>query len=307
MKFDPVLMAMVRRARSRARSVPRIALPLMAARIVSFLFLGLTVAACSSLESTPSDRGQASLVPSTTSPNARATATAELSQIVEPTPPAGLGPDDVAQVVTTDLVVRSAPGTGDDSAIYQPLLTEPTLLYIVAGPVAASGYQWYLAQPFGLPGPLPQPGWVAAAGRDGEAWIAPASVECGDQTTKGVIALPPEARLACYGDSPLTLEGRFGGCDLAIGVRVSPVWLNARVCHLLPVPFSGGQVAMRSPREIDIPTDTTVIVEGHFDDPAAQTCIYDDPGEGPAPPAELVVFQCRTEFVATRVSIARAE
>jgi hypothetical protein len=54
----------------------------------------------------------------------------------------------VLVVVTTDLVVRSEPGTHDGSRILPTRLNGPTLLYVVDGPVQADGYDWYLVQPF---------------------------------------------------------------------------------------------------------------------------------------------------------------
>jgi hypothetical protein len=49
------------------------------------------------------------------------------------------------------------------------------------------------------------------------------------------------------------------------------------------------------------PVGTAVSVIGHFDDPAAATCmIKDAPGTEPMPP-EQVVLSCRTFFVVTDV------
>jgi hypothetical protein len=53
----------------------------------------------------------------------------------------------------------------------------------------------------------------------------------------------------------------------------------------------------------DVQPGTQLQVEGHFDDPAAETCV-----DEPAPPGledmpEIVVLRCRGEFVATQVTI----
>lgn len=241
---------------------------------------------------------------------------AEPSQIVAPTADAVLAPDDVAQVVTTDLVVRSAPGTGTDSEIYGPtLLSEPQHLYVVDGPVFASGYDWYLVVPFAVdwqPNNLPPPGWVAAAGRDGEVWIAPAALECGEPMLSDIVVeLSRMARLACYGDMPLTLEGTFGGCHQGSDPGFSPSWLGAQGCLLYPydaqqgiqIPDPGG-LTMHFQGEIGVPYDQSGVairVGGHFDDPAALTCVSTE--REPSLSPELVVFSCRTQFVATQVSI----
>jgi hypothetical protein len=289
----------------------------MATRVLRILVVALTVTGCSSVELTPSAEVQTSPASPAASPTAEATVIAEPSQIVEPTADAGLAPDDVAQVVTTDLVVRSAPGTGTDSEIYGPtLLSEPQLLYVVDGPVFASGYDWYLVAPFVVdwqPNNLPPPGWVAAASRDGEVWIAPAGPpECGEPMLRDIVVeLSRMARLACYGDTPLTLEGTFGGCFQAGGVELSPSWLGAQGCLLyhtghpegVQIPDPGGLI-MRFQGEIGVPYDqggVAIRVDGHFDDPAALTCVSTEPEPSLSP--ELIVFGCRTQFVATQVSI----
>jgi serpin B len=79
----------------------------------------------------------------------------------------------VVVTVTDDLVVRSLPRVADDSVIYRPYLPRGTELRVIGGPVKASGYTWYEVVPvsFVLDG-HPASGWVAAAGKDGESWIA---------------------------------------------------------------------------------------------------------------------------------------
>ena len=79
----------------------------------------------------------------------------------------------VVVTVTDDLVVRSQPRVADDSVIYRPYLPRGTELRVIDGPVKASGYTWYQVIPvsFVLTG-RPANGWVAAAGKDGEPWIA---------------------------------------------------------------------------------------------------------------------------------------
>lgn len=81
----------------------------------------------------------------------------------------------VVVTISDNLVVRSEPRVSDDSIIYEPWLPLGTELTVLAGPVSASGYTWYEVAPVsfaGLDGP--GHGWVAMAGKDGEAWIAPA-------------------------------------------------------------------------------------------------------------------------------------
>ena len=91
----------------------------------------------------------AEATPATASPSPTVT-TAPPAATTTPSPTARFGPRDIAEVVTTDLVVRSAPGTGSDSRIYQIRLASPTLLYIFDGPTFADGYDWYLVLPASL-------------------------------------------------------------------------------------------------------------------------------------------------------------
>ena len=57
----------------------------------------------------------------------------------------------VGQVVTTladdGLRVRSQPRISDDSEKYDPLLPLGTQLYVLDGPMSASGYTWYQVAP----------------------------------------------------------------------------------------------------------------------------------------------------------------
>jgi len=100
---------------------------------------------------------------------------------VAPMPPASTAPADpllgrVVVTVSDHLVVRSEPWVGADSTMYKPRLPLGTELTVLEGPVADSGYLWYMVAPIsfeGLDGP--GYGWVAAAGKDGEPWIAPAT------------------------------------------------------------------------------------------------------------------------------------
>jgi hypothetical protein len=59
--------------------------------------------------------------------------------------------------------------------MYQPVLPIGTELFVLDGPVAASGYTWYKVAPVSfaeLDGP--GSGWVAIADKNGDPWIAPA-------------------------------------------------------------------------------------------------------------------------------------
>lgn len=79
-----------------------------------------------------------------------------------------LHPGDVAAMVTDGrLVIRTKPGTGADSAIFKTKLYPGQRASTLEGPVEASGYPWYRIRLGDIEG------WAAAAGLDGEPWLAP--------------------------------------------------------------------------------------------------------------------------------------
>lgn len=153
--------------------------------------------------------------------------------------PAPSGLVGIAEVVTTDLVVRSAPGTGPDSEVYTPSLSLPQRLYVLDGPVAAGGYEWYRVLPFDevfsdLPTPKPGPGWVAAAGQDGEPWIGPWTGTCPPPSVGRLMVLTPLFAWICFGDRELVLEGTLWDCSDLPPESDPPPELGNRGCLLVP-------------------------------------------------------------------------
>jgi hypothetical protein len=297
----------------------------MGARLPLMALLAVGLAACSS--STPSPQRSASahtsVAAETTigSPSPEPTGT----RAPEPSSPdADLQPGSVAKVITTDLVMRSAPGTGEDSEIYEGRLHEPALLFVIDGPVLASGYEWYRVQPFTLSGeqsPFGLSGWVAAADKDGEPWIASEAIRCNRRPqVDDLIALGGVASLACYGGRPLSFAA-YEGPTAVIPNTVSPSWLVGSGYMLRPIgcvfecgrptptpTFPGFLFVHRSgepvfPNGFASPVGAHVQVTGHFDDPAAQTCTAGPlPGDTPPPPAADTVLLCRTQFVVTEMT-----
>lgn len=257
--------------------------------------------------------------PPTLTPSPSLVATSPSSVPDRPT----IAPDEVAMVVTTDLVVRSEPAISDTSTIYPNPLNAPMLLYVVDGPVTANDYDWYFVKPFHrdyyphgdelVIEPLI--GWVAAAGRDGEAWIEPARIDCPAPDLDGVRHLTPIARLACFGDQELELAGELGGCFAGDFGTTSPSWLMHDGCALVPPGYRAGVVVpdpgglpMRDPG-VYLPYATAgapFVVTGHFDDPVAATCTHSPAASVvDTRPPELIVLQCRTQFVVTGISSSR--
>jgi hypothetical protein len=80
----------------------------------------------------------------------------------------GLVSGSFADVMTTDLVQRTAPWIGEDSKILREL-NAPTRVYVLEGPVGGGGYEWWHVISEG--GNRDDAGWVAARGKDGEEWL----------------------------------------------------------------------------------------------------------------------------------------
>ena len=223
--------------------------------------------------------------------------------------------------------MRTEPGVSADSVELEPLLWEGARAFVLDGPVAASGYDWYLLAPLGEvdqqfhPDP-PVLGWAAAADKDGELWLAPDPGECPAHPLAGAVPdfeYPPDAlvNLACFGDRDLTFEARLvetsGDCGEPLW-RIEPSLFDS--CAGVPYYLAAaeddasGQTKYLSvafdersgtalPDGLHEPHEwLPVRVTGQFAHPLAESCraepIYDH-GEDPRP-AELVILDCRSQF-----------
>ncbi|HLA17229.1 MAG TPA: hypothetical protein VJZ72_10050 [Candidatus Limnocylindrales bacterium] len=230
--------------------------------------------------------------------------------------------DSIARVVTNDLRVRSAPGVSSASKRLIPLLDAGREVFVVAGPVAASGYDWYQVEPVlragddeGLPF-----GWVAAAGKDGEQWLAGGRFKCPSAPThfEEFVVLQGTIQLACFGDDSLTFMARIGNaneiCPLEAPWTIEPEWLTGEGCQRLlvySVNSDDGFYPVLDPvlRPPDLPPgvepNDAIMVEitGHHDHPSARTCkgVKNETGaEIPLSPEEIVLH-CRSQFVVTSI------
>jgi len=251
----------------------------------------------------PSATGNASPEPSASVDSTPATSAAPSAA---PSHTAGtIAPDTLVEVIVADLIVRSEPGVEAGAGTILPdRLTMGDRAYVVAGPVMASGYEWYQVDPLtradGSAGTF---GWIAVAGRDGEAWVQSSTPPCpATVDLAGVLALAPLERLACFGDESLTLTAQYGMCGAGGGPWTwDPSWLvMIGGCALsLDANADGPGLVLRVPPGVTRADDTPPItVSGHFDDPAAATCTVTtaDPAY-PAPSPAQAVMICRTEFV----------
>ena len=155
--------------------------------------LGLIVALGVVLSACAGNASPSPSVPPTSTPEASPsdTPTPSPSPVPSPSPSdAGSGAipvNGLGVVSTSDLRVRSKPEVSDASKLLTPLLDFGRQVYVVDGPVAGSGYDWYQVQPINTPGEseeLPF-GWVAAADKDGTPWLVTDAPECEAVKTAG--------------------------------------------------------------------------------------------------------------------------
>lgn len=240
-------------------------------------------------------------------------------------------PDSFVYVVTDDLRVRSKPEVSDESVKYEPLLWNGALAWVVAGPIRGSGYDWYRIDPLGEadlqyhPDPPPA-GWVAAASKDGEPWIADwgwcdatrtplDTVSDFDYPAQGLIGL------SCFKGrtvefAAMATRWHFE-CEAGDArLELEPAWF--RQCgdrYVLDAdggfpPFERAAllVTMAPDAEMDVdPAIETgawvkVRVTGHYDDARARDCGQPSDGNGSADAErEGAVRTCRSRFVVTRM------
>lgn len=245
------------------------------------------VAASASASATNAAEGSSSPPPASASPVATSNGTAALAL------------NGASRTITDDLRVRSAPGTADSSKKLEPLLSKGTRLYMIAGPVAADGYDWYQIVPFDHR--LPQ-GWIASASRQGEQWVEDDAESCPTPPLDAakVLSLMTYGGLACFGDREVEVVGEVH-CEFAdVDSPISgPDWIHHdRYCTL----NLGGESRLGindGGMTLGFPMTGQASVTGHFDDAQAVLCTSAD-DELAREPARIVL-DCRAQFVGTSI------
>ncbi len=256
----------------------------------------------------PSNGVPTQAAPSTfiASPTATAAATPGASTTMETSDPR-LGP--VVVTVADGLRVRSMPRVSDDSIEREPLLSLHSKLVVLGGPVAASGYTWYDVAALGSR-TLPN-GWVAAASRSGEPWLATAEFACPPVPAdfQALSALVPAVGVACFPRMPITVRTRIVACNCDVdGPSYVPTWFSVDPARLLVEPG-----ASRAPTDVGqwfflyldpsgdhpevLPDSGLVDVTGVFDHPSAAGCTSSGMDEQAAPSND-----CRLRFALTRLA-----
>jgi hypothetical protein len=239
--------------------------------------------------------------------------------------------DTIAEVVTNDLVVRSAPGVDPSSEILPSLLQPGDRLFVIEGPVHATFYDWYHVQPITEPPPWPQDwpaaGWVAAASREGEPWVAPLPIDCpqpADLEVAELAAFHPLEALSCFGSRGLRVRAASIICsgyfieDLPLpNYTIEPEWLGSGTgCQLNPITTAVAGAALPYFTPEFVPGGSTpehpfwLWVIGQFDHSAASSCVLHpqsgDPRQAPAPELDSaqIILLCRSHFAVTATEAA---
>jgi hypothetical protein len=213
-------------------------------------------------------------------------------------------------VTVVDAVrVRSQPRVSDDSFKEEPLLPGGTALYVLDGPVSASGYDWYnVAQ---LTSRTLPSGWVASTSREGEPWITARAFDCPPVPAdfRSLAALPEGVGLACFPQVPITVQARLISCACDVdGSWYTPAWFRLNddpdllvdlgVTHAPPdmADWFGLDLDPAGQHPDVLPVGEVVEVTGMFDHPAAAICTRTEM-DGESVPSQA----CRLEFAVTRL------
>jgi len=223
-----------------------------------------------------------------------------------------LGAELVGKAATTavdEIRVRSQPRVSADSVKEEPLLPRGTALFVLDGPVAASGYEWYYVAPLSSRA-LPT-GWVASASREGVPWIAAGDFACPHVPAdfRSLTALPDGLGLACFPRVPITVRARVLSCECDVdGAWYTPHWFSLSNGELLVDPGVTGVPPDANWFRLNLdpagqhpdvlPLGQVVEVTGIFDHPAAATCTRTDIDGEPYPSPG-----CRLAFAVTKLVV----
>jgi hypothetical protein len=290
-------------------------------RTVAILVAVTSAAACNQAASPPSGASDApSASPAVASgspiPSPSAAPSPSDAAVGSPSATPVFAPDSFIVTISSGLRVRSKPEVSDTSTKLTPLLPLGTRLFVVSGPVAGSGFDWYLVAP--TKGNLPS-GWVAA-GRPGEPWLDSATVACPAVPTTPsdlgrLVGRDALLALKCFGGRKFTFDAKLGGWEAQCGVEPCCDVLDSRACQLdgwlitpsktfdsgspLSFVFDGVEPSKLPVYTFDEPI--RVRVNGRLDHPFAQGCTPDPKVADPGAIAELDILHCRTLFVVTSV------
>lgn len=301
--------------------------------VLALIAVGLGIAFGTGLLTPPWIAAEPSATPS---PSASAAASPSPSVAASPTAaptpavPGGLAPDALVATTVDRLTLRGDPGLAGEAMWVLP---EGAQGFVISGPVAADGYDWYqlsgLGLPYGSGCITPEPGgllecpawlgWLAAAGTDGSAWLAPTEAPPCPTEAPSVEVISFQMytmRLVCHGSNPLTFRAWWpeapsatGGTCPAAGTEVE--WLACPETNPNSLGAAEGDVEGRLQVSIDPASGVAMPERGqwieltaHFDDAAAQGCAAVGELRDSDPQAE--VFTCRLQLVVSEVAPSEA-
>ncbi len=213
-----------------------------------------------------------------------------------------------------------------------------TTLYVIDGPVAGSGYDWWrvaLVDEVLIDGPVfgwvydaPAYGWVAGADLDGAPWIGGSDFVCPDPPTDfaSLVKVSEGVALGCFSRQPITVRARVVEPGIGIdGPGLRPQWFawgNGPIFLVDPqaaTTLFSDKVAkgicdaaclmlhLDPAAGIDpIPVDKVVDATGMFDHPAARYC-QEPSATVPADFADETVWApsiaCRFAFAVTGLTV----
>lgn len=192
----------------------------------------------------------------------------------------------------------------------------------LAGPVVADGYEWYLVQLIPEHPGSAHIGW-AATPPTGDAWLRASGYQCpaGRPDLAGAIGMGAVLLLYCYSGEELSFEGYVVtgfGCN-QMGI-FEPIWLAhpcANMSFISPVQDSNDDIFLHFPAPgvinptLELDDGQRVRIQGHFDDPAAASCVMeaateaemDDASLSSATDVAVDVARCRLRFVMTEATV----
>lgn len=195
---------------------------------------------------------------------------------------------------------------------YDPLLPRGTALFVLDGPTAASGYDWWNVVPTALRVGGPGHGWVAGASRESEPWLRPSQLDCPPTPTDlaALRDLTDGPALACFAREPITVRARPVSCNCDMdGPPVDPAWLGISAEPILLVDPTETRPPDRTEDwfqlHVDpnagvtsLPEGQVVDITGIFDHPAAADCLVTDFDTPPTPSVA-----CRFVFAVTALEV----
>jgi hypothetical protein len=180
------------------------------------------------------------------------------------------------------------------------------LVLLVDGPQLVDEIEYWQLWPSYWDGPSPL-GWAPATSREGDMNLEPVQPPCPPPAGLMAVhlaALDPIERLACFGDSPLSLRGDVTCVGGEADREIAGPFINPhRWCDMDGYLDLYGMAITKIGPDQNETYRGAFEVRGHFDDPESSTC-YAVPfgssvegGRSPGDPGAIV--ECRLLFVVT--------